>query len=907
MRKRYLAILILLLAGCKTGGSSLLKGIGPFPDTMTMLKSRFPEQTKQKHTYCRLCHEIPSQGTFKSYVEVETDRINPFTGKPFERIESICTSCHTSTHMAHPVGIIPNPEKVVLPPEARGFRGEENKLTCLGCHNQHPDNPNYKYLRWSTDGGQDKAKFCVRCHPKQGRNELQRMLDTEEKLSWRGVMLPSRSNPNIATPGYYYKPRQEMLGRDYRVSERFKANQSEKNYQLGLGLIAEGQMEKALNAMGKAVEQNPKHTEAFYEIGKIMVSRGQYELAIENFKMALEANPKFKAAHYELGEVYLTQKKPEPAVASFESAIAIDPKYSEAQRGLADAYLAMENPERALYLFDNALQTDPKNAEAYLGLGNTYLSMGKTDEAVKMFQKAIESRPNFYQAYFNLGECFFKAGELDKAQEAYHKAVKLRYNYAEAYYGLGKTYQKLGQYNDANSAFERALQLQPNYKDALAEIAAGYKSRGMCKEALEAYQKILQQDKNNDAAYLEMGKVHLINKNNKEATACFEKALQLNPNQAEAGFQLGKIYWSQKAWAKAETAFSDAVKIRDNYAEAHYYLGQVYQAQDELNAAIKSYQKALAQNPQFAKAYYNLGLAYRAQGKNQEADEAYYQAVKNYLGKDVNDADLQKRMEDPVTRHQILVEIDPENPQNHYNLGTVYMTEGSMDKAKEAFLKTVALDRGFWQAYYYLGLAANAAQSYGEAVSAYSRLLELKPEDKETHYFLGIAYKGQKDWDKAIEHFRQVLDSKPVQANYCLGQAYYEKWQTSKNQDYLKESYRYLEAALKENPNHEEAKSNLYVVDNLLAGKVEIILISSSKYAIMQDIFYALQGNMSRKELSKVVSAYPAKAENLFVQPEEFTKLLGHELDGLKDGQISKIIQNQRVYYIICRLTSLQP
>jgi mono/diheme cytochrome c family protein len=148
--------------------------------------------------------------------------VNPNTGKPLQRIEAICLSCHTpekgddrilddefveelerkealeeekkkkemfqemgvedttaifgelmlepvdvgfrviDLHETHPVGIIA--KKVTLPKESQGFKGQENQLTCLGCHDHHPSNPNYMYLRWPTDKGKNISKFCAHCH-----------------------------------------------------------------------------------------------------------------------------------------------------------------------------------------------------------------------------------------------------------------------------------------------------------------------------------------------------------------------------------------------------------------------------------------------------------------------------------------------------------------------------------------------------------------------------------------------------------------------------------------------------------------------------------------------------------------------------------------------------------------------
>ena len=46
----------------------------------------------------------------------------------------------------------------------------EGKLECVGCHDPHPSNPNYKYLRVSTGGGEKMEGFCNLCHSsKSGR------------------------------------------------------------------------------------------------------------------------------------------------------------------------------------------------------------------------------------------------------------------------------------------------------------------------------------------------------------------------------------------------------------------------------------------------------------------------------------------------------------------------------------------------------------------------------------------------------------------------------------------------------------------------------------------------------------------------------------------------------------------
>lgn len=135
------------------------------------------------HDDCTLCHGVHSgQGPVILTETPNTTTINPRTGKPLKRIGQLCLACHAAEpdgagyrpvdlNHTHPVGFTPDPNKVVLPPEAKGFAGEEEDLTCNGCHDQHPSNTNYMYLRWPSDGGENLPKFCAHCHPKQSSSQ----------------------------------------------------------------------------------------------------------------------------------------------------------------------------------------------------------------------------------------------------------------------------------------------------------------------------------------------------------------------------------------------------------------------------------------------------------------------------------------------------------------------------------------------------------------------------------------------------------------------------------------------------------------------------------------------------------------------------------------------------------------
>jgi predicted CXXCH cytochrome family protein len=129
------------------------------------------------HEECSLCHGAHTAvGPGLLTEKPNTTTTNPATGKPLERMEQICMACHAAEPdglgyrpvkmgSTHPCGM--KPKKVILPDSAKGFKGQEEELTCMGCHDPHPSNTNYMYLRGPKVSAGNTQAFCIWCHPVQ--------------------------------------------------------------------------------------------------------------------------------------------------------------------------------------------------------------------------------------------------------------------------------------------------------------------------------------------------------------------------------------------------------------------------------------------------------------------------------------------------------------------------------------------------------------------------------------------------------------------------------------------------------------------------------------------------------------------------------------------------------------------
>ncbi len=131
------------------------------------------KEGKGAHGECALCHSVhEGQGPAMLSELPNTFTVNPRTGKTPDKTASLCLACHTTEPdgagyrpinlaTSHPVGV--TPKKAKLPTESLGFSGEQ-VLTCPSCHDHHPANSTYSYLRWPVKTKEDIPGFCAHCH-----------------------------------------------------------------------------------------------------------------------------------------------------------------------------------------------------------------------------------------------------------------------------------------------------------------------------------------------------------------------------------------------------------------------------------------------------------------------------------------------------------------------------------------------------------------------------------------------------------------------------------------------------------------------------------------------------------------------------------------------------------------------
>jgi tetratricopeptide (TPR) repeat protein len=140
---------------------------------------------------------------------------------------------------------------------------------------------------------------------------------------------------------------------------------------------------------------------------------------IEYFTKALELNPKLSDAYAKRGMLYYFSEKYDKMIQDFQSYIELVPAKAEAYRMLGLGYLKSGLFKAAISSLTRAIEMDSNLASAYTNRAEAYLLSGKYEEAILDSTKAIKiwgDPITMSDAYRTRAKVYW---EIDRNTEAY--------------------------------------------------------------------------------------------------------------------------------------------------------------------------------------------------------------------------------------------------------------------------------------------------------------------------------------------------------------------------------------------------------------------------------------------------------------------------------------------------------
>lgn len=180
----------------------------------------------------------------------------------------------------------------------------------------------------------------------------------------------------------------------------------EKEYQAGLALLRQGDLEGGKARLEAALERKPDGAfaaEAQNWLGLANGQMGQTAEAALNFECAAKLNPAAFDPVYNLGCLALESGDMQRGISYLRRAADLDAQDTKALLRIGDWTTRNGRWDLARRMYFEAQKRDPQSAAAATGLGRIALLEGNLPQAETFFMQALELAKDFPPALYNLG------------------------------------------------------------------------------------------------------------------------------------------------------------------------------------------------------------------------------------------------------------------------------------------------------------------------------------------------------------------------------------------------------------------------------------------------------------------------------------------------------------------------
>ena len=318
----------------------------------------------------------------------------------------------------------------------------------------------------------------------------------------------------------------------------------------------------------------------FYEALK---QRGieNYDKAIVAIQKCLEKEPKNPAFLYELGKNQLDLKNYVDAEVSFKKAIEQDNKQRWYWNGLYDVYYQTKDFQKSIPVVQKLIEFDPNMREDLVSL---YMNTNQKEKALALLKEMqasshLTSTMEFYKLKLEESNEFAKP-----KKEVLEEAIKKNPKYEQNYIDLIVLYSS---FNQEDKAFEVAKQLEkeiPNSDWAHVSLIKFHLNNNDGTNASKSMFKVLENDKIDLKIKHRIFNEFLIFAiNNPAFFNDVDAAIPYFDNDREIAVarEVAKFFWKKGDLEKAIYYFEKAIKKNPEDIESiDYYLEVIYQKQD---------------------------------------------------------------------------------------------------------------------------------------------------------------------------------------------------------------------------------------------------------------------------------------------------------------------------------------
>ncbi|MDR3573155.1 MAG: tetratricopeptide repeat protein [Anaerolineaceae bacterium] len=261
-----------------------------------------------------------------------------------------------------------------------------------------------------------------------------------------------------------------------------------------------GDLQSAITAYTKAVNQDPNNAQLWSELARIETyssaslttdedSRNMLQKALDAANQAVKVAPQDSTAHAVLA--FVLDWNANPILNPDKSAAMLTQGEQEASRALfldnqntlalaydAEIMVDEQKWDQAEQKIQLALKQDPSLMDVHRVDAYVKENEGNYNDSITEYQKAADIMPNLTFLYIRIGATYRLLQQFDQALSYFTKAAtieeQLNMKDPIPFIAISKTYSQMGQFFAAALNMRKALQLNPNTPEVYGEIGIIY-------------------------------------------------------------------------------------------------------------------------------------------------------------------------------------------------------------------------------------------------------------------------------------------------------------------------------------------------------------------------------------------------------------------------------------------------
>jgi cytochrome c-type biogenesis protein CcmH/NrfG len=184
----------------------------------------------------------------------------------------------------------------------------------------------------------------------------------------------------------------------------------------------EGAQERALEALTKSRELNPKNPLPYLEIAVVQARAGLLDQSRESIQQAINLKPNYTEAFFLLSQIETMQGNIGGAIASTQATLQLEPQNAARYYQLGVLLTANKNIDDAILSFEKAIDIDQNYANARYLLALAYDEKGRSGDARAQLEKVLELNPG-NQEVIDLIQVIINEGSLSRLRTGASRTV----------------------------------------------------------------------------------------------------------------------------------------------------------------------------------------------------------------------------------------------------------------------------------------------------------------------------------------------------------------------------------------------------------------------------------------------------------------------------------------------------